>query len=1595
MLAVREVGYTWYPPRQVESLYADSIARFEVLPSKIVKVGSCALGLFLRRNQASIEPSDEPIGIYTGRFPGSEGDYLFEATAGSFSELLDGTPHSDHPMTCFGRINDDIYDNNYNVRFRADGSIVVICTIRPGDELSIDYGDGYTGNWNWIKQDALRALATEILDMFPFVQDLDKDISLEELFLSSHPLHVAMKGIITGDAWTENMHSLSVDPHSKDVLGLCLFLSAGVTFEKFRFGGWGSSKVFPVVVPKRGQTGFFCDAWNKTSTAVIDPSILLSPSRKRNGPIRELLSSLKGIYSETALIRMPLSPQEVPNIAVRRNRITLTLDLGSGNPRRRKIEDLLDHSSVESLLTHLNTARIWTVKIEKSREECLATPGRGFCGFISMDRIINGMDRTLDPVDVHGVGQMLEVIKSISDLSCLPLRKNWRKMNHMHLSAKERLASTAQHLCRNRSDWLAMEYLPEQFWLNGGSLVNSCRHWGYSRWYTNPGSNDLLLEESEFRLSNRISLTELTKVVESKMLCYDSDTRHFYTRQGALSVDLLEATSEALDILRSSIKLKPATALSSQERTSVLDLDEPSDNCHTPVSSWDGLLTAELLLRPNNDHRILDLSCPSDRSKMASAVRNMDFLDSHDAHSIAQNLDEFPPGVIPDAPKMSVDEMKKACCNSNATFIVIDKGIKTVINEGFGETVNYNRDSNRYYLESVEPPEHTAEQNLGTALIAISWNCNSWDVHKAQKLSSLAETCCADVILVTDARIDEWRLKLAVDSFSKTLQKATGKIWGGEATAKHPLHRAGGNLIMYSNRVCRPKIKHLMPLGTLSSLDGRWKDQDFSFLSVYRPPLEGTDTSLRALVNTDLGTDMEDALWERIESKMDEGLTWLCGDFNLSPTKLDERLLSMGHYNKRVPYTGDHYSFRRWDSVNENLQQSSIDHVVWNGVERTSCSLATDGGFTLDHVPVIVNTHRLSDLSAVRPLEFKRLPTLNCNDKGACRKFISEMNRVVNSLNDDLSHLSIQEITRISVETVGRINKRRNNKRSPSIWSPIAHLLNLRISAIGSTVRANIKSNYRPLKALITRLKRDEAKITLNEAEAEWLEDNGVRSDPLDWNEWINEYADVTHAARELLRIKKLLSSENRKEFRRIHGERMAKIQGEADAGRIGGVIRHIMGGTSSYTMESIRDEGLTITDGERIASLVTAFFAKWFSRLPDEKERDRKLAECVLNEDKLSWDSLMAATMIPGEVGDTLWLAFQPRPLSSEGLIEAADLADYVPSLYEFKKYIDTLNPRSAPGFSGLSYLMVKLWPDAMVERAYDCLRDAWKNKVGLEGWGTRLLAPIPKKPDPELKDLRPLMLVEVMRKIWVGLVTNRISAFWDKFGLVNPSQHAYLRNRGTHTAIPQLINAMETAKEYNTDIFISSWDMSKAFDNLSREMILLSLRRLHVPLVIAEYLISLDVDGKVLVRTPWLLDRLREKDPSFSKGEFFITEKGVGQGDIPSPLLWVAAFDIPLVALAAVPSDFKTQDIACNASNCVDIAYADDLVSIVASTDVLQSKADVMSAWCLLSNVKMNTTKLRTFGLRGEAGRDSTDKLIIHGERWEEIVVSITTVS
>ena len=151
------------------------------------------------------------------------------------------------------------------------------------------------------------------------------------------------------------------------------------------------------------------------------------------------------------------------------------------------------------------------------------------------------------------------------------------------------------------------------------------------------------------------------------------------------------------------------------------------------------------------------------------------------------------------------------------------------------------------------------------------------------------------------------------------------------------------------------------------------------------------------------------------------------------------------------------------------------------------------------------------------------------------------------------------------------------------------------------------------------------------------------------------------------MRVRNLLTMENEKEFRRIHGDKMLRVQEAADAGKIGGIIKHIVGQSPSFLIESLRKGDETITDAHTIAKMITSFFANWFSRLPEEHARDVTLAKCVIERNKSDWDDLINGMGIPVGVAENMWIAFSPRPISAEGKIEDELLADYCPSIAEF----------------------------------------------------------------------------------------------------------------------------------------------------------------------------------------------------------------------------------------------------------------------------------------------------------------------------------------
>jgi len=106
------------------------------------------------------------------------------------------------------------------------------------------------------------------------------------------------------------------------------------------------------------------------------------------------------------------------------------------------------------------------------------------------------------------------------------------------------------------------------------------------------------------------------------------------------------------------------------------------------------------------------------------------------------------------------------------------------------------------------------------------------------------------------------------------------------------------------------------------------------------------------------------------------------------------------------------------------------------------------------------------------------------------------------------------------------------------------------------------------------------------------------------------------------------------------------------------------------------------------------------------------------------------------------------------------------------------------------------------------------------------------------------------------------------------------------------------------------------------------------------------------------------KRKYQGFSDRDYFSAIRSACQGDVSSPFNWDAAFDILLCALSSVSSNhFYIASSSGRLSLASDIAYADDLLSGMASLTGLQLKADIVSAYSLIFSLDIAVSKLRTY--------------------------------
>ena len=145
-------------------------------------------------------------------------------------------------------------------------------------------------------------------------------------------------------------------------------------------------------------------------------------------------------------------------------------------------------------------------------------------------------------------------------------------------------------------------------------------------------------------------------------------------------------------------------------------------------------------------------------------------------------------------------------------------------------------------------------------------------------------------------------------------------------------------------------------------------------------------------------------------------------------------------------------------------------------------------------------------------------------------------------------------------------------------------------------------------------------------------------------------------------------------------------------------------------------------------------------------------------------------------------------------------------------------LNNSRAPGIDHISAEMIKYGPPELHRSICEILNNALQKHQNLE-LGNGILVPLqkPGKDRGPVKNLRPVILLIIIRKLLSNIVLERIRPQYEQY--ISPSQSAYRANRSTADLVWAHRFMIAKALSKQVTIYITGLDLSSAFDTIRRD--------------------------------------------------------------------------------------------------------------------------------------------------------------------------------
>ncbi len=209
-----------------------------------------------------------------------------------------------------------------------------------------------------------------------------------------------------------------------------------------------------------------------------------------------------------------------------------------------------------------------------------------------------------------------------------------------------------------------------------------------------------------------------------------------------------------------------------------------------------------------------------------------------------------------------------------------------------------------------------------------------------------------------------------------------------------------------------------------------------------------------------------------------------------------------------------------------------------------------------------------------------------------------------------------------------------------------------------------------------------------------------------------------------------------------------------------------------------------------------------------------------------------------------------------------------------------------TTPGKDGISMRLIKKFsPHVLLIMLY-IFNVIWEKGICPNAWKEAILTPLPKpgKDHSDPLSYRPIALTSVIGKVMERMINKRILWYLESKNLLDHIQSGFRKTRRTTDHLVSLENSINKGfanKESTVAIFL---DIQKAYDMVWRRGVLIKMKAMGICGRTLKWVDSFMSNRVIQVKINGILS------------DKFITENGVPQGSVISPLLFnIAVSDIP----------------------------------------------------------------------------------------------------